>query len=112
MRKNHIVKLVDVRINNSSQLAGFAKGGDLEYFVKHICNADYVHITDFAPTKDLLSKWRKGEVNWEQYTKIYLDLLKERSIIKKWVLKPLIIHVSCVVKIHLKCVIADSWSNI
>lgn len=83
LRKNHIVKLVDVRINNSSQLAGFAKGGDLEYFVKHICNADYVHITDFAPTKDLLSKWRKGEVNWEQYTKIYLDLLKERSIIKK-----------------------------
>jgi len=87
LRQNHITKLVDVRINNSSQLAGFAKGSDLEYFVKNICHANYVHITDFAPTKDLLSKWRKEEVNWEQYTKIYLGLLKERSIIKKYGIK-------------------------
>ena len=87
LRKNHIKKLVDVRINNSSQLAGFAKGSDLEYFAKNLCNADYVHITDFAPTKDLLSRWRKEEVNWEQYTKIYLGLLKDRSIIKKYSIK-------------------------
>ena len=46
-----------------------------------------MHITDFAPTKELLSKWRKEEVNWEQYTKIYLGLLKERSIIKKYGVK-------------------------
>lgn len=87
LRKNNIAKLVDVRINNSSQLAGFAKGRDLKYFVKRICNADYVHITDFAPTKELLSKWRKEEVNWEQYTEIYLGLLKERSIIKRFGVK-------------------------
>jgi uncharacterized protein (DUF488 family) len=87
LRKNHISKLVDIRISNSSQLAGFAKGNDLAYFVKHICNANYVHITDFAPTKDLLSKWRKEEVNWEQYTKVYLSLLKERDIIKKYGVK-------------------------
>lgn len=87
LRKNNIAKLVDVRINNSSQLAGFAKGRDLKYFVKRICNADYVHITDFAPTKELLSKWRKEEVNWEQYTEIYLSLLKERSIIKRFGVK-------------------------
>lgn len=71
LKKNHIEKLVDVRINNSSQLAGFAKGSDLAYFVRNLCHADYVHITDLSPTKDLLSKWRKGEVNWEQYTKIW-----------------------------------------
>ncbi|WP_297273549.1 DUF488 domain-containing protein [uncultured Bacteroides sp.] len=87
LKKNHISRLVDVRINNSSQLAGFAKGVDLKYFVKHICNAEYVHIIDFAPTKDLLSKWRKEEVNWEQYTKVYLGLLKERGIIKKYGVK-------------------------
>lgn len=84
LRTNHISKLVDVRISNSSQLAGFAKGNDLKYFVKQICHSDYVHITDFAPTKDLLSKWRKEEVNWEQYTEIYLNLLKERNIIKRY----------------------------
>ncbi len=87
LKKNHVTKLIDVRINNSSQLAGFAKGCDLKYFVKHICNADYVHITDFAPTKDLLSKWRKEEINWKQYTNIYLNLLSERSIAKKYDIK-------------------------
>lgn len=45
------------------------------------------HIIDFAPTKDLLSKWRKEEVDWNQYTKVYLNLLQERSIIKKYGIK-------------------------
>ena len=87
LKKNNVKKIVDVRINNASQLAGFAKGKDLQYFVKQICNAEYQHITDFAPTKDLLSKWRKEEVNWKQYTTIYINLLKERSIIKKYDVK-------------------------
>ena len=46
-------KLVDIRINNASQLAGFAKGTDLKFFMKAICNAEYEHITDLAPTKEL-----------------------------------------------------------
>lgn len=112
LRKNNIAKLVDVRINNSSQLAGFAKGRDLKYFVKRICNADYVHITDFAPTKELLSKWRKEEVNWEQYTEIYLGLLKERSIIKRFGVKNFDNSCFLCSEERLKCVIADYWSNI
>ncbi len=78
---------MDIRINNASQLAGFAKGKDLQYFVKQICNAPYEHIVDFAPTKDLLSKWRKEEVDWSQYTNVYLNLLQERSVIKKYGIK-------------------------
>ena len=84
LKKNHITKLVDVRINNASQLAGFAKGKDLQYFVKQICDAKYEHIIDFAPTKDLLSLWRKGEVNWSQYTEVYLNLLKNRSVLNRY----------------------------
>lgn len=84
LRHNNISKLVDIRISNSSQLAGFAKGKDLEYFVKQICGANYQHITDFAPTKDLLAKWQKKEVDWQEYTNVYLSLLKSRSIIRKY----------------------------
>lgn len=84
LKKNHVKKLVDIRISNGSQLAGFAKGNDLRYFVKQICGMTYEHIADFAPTKDLLDKWRKGEVDWEQYTDVYLDLLNNRNIIEKY----------------------------
>ena len=87
LKQNKVKMLVDVRISNGSQLAGFAKGNDLKYFVRAICNIDYKHITDFAPTKELLSKWRKEEVNWKQYTEIYTGLLKSRDIIKKYILE-------------------------
>ena len=55
LKSHHVQTLVDVRISNSSQLAGFAKGSDLIYFLKQIGNIGYRHITDFAPTKELLS---------------------------------------------------------
>lgn len=84
LKKNKVKKLVDIRISNGSQLAGFAKGNDLKYFVKTICGIDYKHITDFAPTKDLLDKWRKEEITWEQYTEVYTNLLKVRGILKKY----------------------------
>lgn len=84
LRKNNVKKLVDVRISNSSQLAGFAKGKDLEFFVKEICHVPYQHITDFAPTKELLDKWHKQEVTWEEYVVIYNSLLKERGVLRKY----------------------------
>lgn len=87
LRDNHVKKLVDVRISNSSQLAGFAKGKDLDYFVKEICHIPYQHIIDFAPTKDLLDKWHKQEVTWKEYEDIYSSLLKERDILKKYGVK-------------------------
>lgn len=87
LRDNHVKQLVDVRISNSSQLAGFAKGKDLEFFVKEICHIPYKHITDFAPTKDLLDKWHKKEVTWREYEDIYTSMLKERDILRKYGLK-------------------------
>ena len=54
-----IKKLVDIRVNNSSQLAGFAKGKDLEFFVKELCDAEYTHIVDLAPTKELLKDYQE-----------------------------------------------------
>lgn len=84
LKKHSVKQLVDVRISNSSQLAGFAKGKDLEYFVRQICSANYKHIVDFAPTKDLLDRWHKQSVTWSEYEKEYLTMLKERDVIKKY----------------------------
>jgi uncharacterized protein (DUF488 family) len=79
-----IKKLVDIRINNASQLAGFAKGSDLEFFMKAICDADYVHITDLAPTKELLKDYQDKVIDWNGYTVIFNNILKNRRIAERY----------------------------
>jgi len=78
-----IKKIVDTRINNVSQLAGFAKGPDLKFFVKEIGNMAYEHNIDLAPTKELLSRYRDKEMTWEEYEVQYLNLLDMRKIAQK-----------------------------
>jgi len=80
LKKNHVKTVIDVRISNSSQLAGFAKGNDLTYFLQQIGGISYRHIVDFAPTKELLSDYRAGKVDWEKYTKVFTELMTHRSI--------------------------------
>ena len=87
LKKNNVKSLVDVRISNGGQLSGFAKGKDLEYFVKEILGVPYRHITDFAPEKDLLDRWHKKEVSWADYEKEFLATLKSRKIIEKYGVK-------------------------
>ena len=87
LKNNNVKQLVDVRISNSSQLAGFAKGKDLEFFVKEICHIPYRHITDFAPSKELLDLWHKQEVTWEEYENTYIQLLKERNVLRDYGVK-------------------------
>jgi len=53
-----VKRIIDIRLNNKSQLAGWSKGSDLPFFAKEICDISYEHNTDFAPTKDLLSRYR------------------------------------------------------
>lgn len=80
LKKNEVVKIVDTRINNTSQLSGFAKGSDLPYFAREVGNMDYLHKIDFAPTKELLDRYRKEIITWEEYEVEYLDLLDTRKI--------------------------------
>lgn len=84
LKKHNVRTLVDVRISNSSQLAGFTKGSDLSYFLKQIGGINYRHIVDFAPTKELLSDYRAGKIDWSSYTKIFNELMKKRSINYKY----------------------------
>ena len=75
-------RVVDVRLHNVSQLAGFAKRDDLAYFLEGICGIEYVHLPQLAPTKELLDDYRKGHRDWDTYEAGFLDLMRERRIEK------------------------------
>ncbi len=75
-------RVVDVRLNNISQLAGFAKKQDLAYFAKQICGMDYVHLPELAPTQDILDEYKKNKGDWAIYERKFLDLMKARQIEK------------------------------
>lgn len=84
--KNEIELLIDVRLNNQSQLAGFTKGRDLEFFLKKICNCKYDHNTIFAPTKEILDSYKKQQMSWDDYVVQY-NLLIEKHNVEKIFLK-------------------------
>lgn len=78
LKSNDIQSLIDVRLNNKSQLAGFAKGRDLDFFLDEICDIKYYHELEFAPEEELLKKWQKGELSWDEYTEWYIGLLSKK----------------------------------
>lgn len=78
--KAGVKKIVDARLNNSSQLAGFAKKDDLEYFLKAIGNIDYIHMPALAPSKEILAEYKKNKGDWQTYEKKFLELMEERRI--------------------------------
>ncbi len=80
LRRAGIRRLLDVRLNNSSQLAGFTKREDLPFFLKEICSADYVHQPLLAPTQDMLDAYKKKKGSWQDYEDRFLQLMKERKI--------------------------------
>jgi len=83
LKKAGVKKVIDTRLNNVSQLAGFAKGKDLEFFVKSIVGAGYEHNINLAPTKELLNNYRDKKITWAQYEKEYISILEKRNIIQK-----------------------------
>ena len=82
LRKAGVKRLVDVRLNNTGQLAGFTKRDDLRFFTKEILAADYVHLPILAPTQEMLEEYKKEKRGWQVYEKNFLRLMKEREIEK------------------------------
>jgi uncharacterized protein (DUF488 family) len=80
LRRPGLKRLLDVRLNNSSQLAAFAKKADLEYFVRTICEIDYAHLTELAPTQELLDSYKKKKADWERYAADFLTLIRDRKV--------------------------------
>ena len=80
LRKNGVKKLIDVRLNNVSQLAGFTKQDDLKYFLKELCGIEYYHYEYLAPTEDILKRYKNKEISWEQYELEFNSLITKRKI--------------------------------
>lgn len=87
LKQARIRKLIDVRLYNTSQLAGFTKRGDIEYLLQAIVGAEYSHIPIMAPTKQLLNDYKKGRINWQQYEKQFKSIITQRQIEKHLMLQ-------------------------
>ena len=82
LTKNNVETLIDIRLNNVSQLAGFANVKHLPYFLK-LHNIKYIHKTEYAPTKELLDGYKKKSISWYEYEREYPKILDRRKIIEK-----------------------------
>jgi uncharacterized protein (DUF488 family) len=80
LRRYGIKRLIDVRLNNISQLAAFSKRDDLSYFLKEICGAEYIHEQLLAPTQDMLDVYKKHKGSWDEYAQHFLVLMAQRKI--------------------------------
>jgi uncharacterized protein (DUF488 family) len=80
LQKAGVKKVLDVRLNNVSQLAGFAKKNDLSYFLRLICGIEYAHRPELAPTQELLDTYKKNGGRWADYERRFLELIASRRI--------------------------------
>lgn len=113
-------RVIDTRLNNVSQLAGFAKRKDLEYFLRKVGNIDYIHVLDLAPTQDILDDYKKKKGDWETYENKFLELMKVRQIEEK--ISPDILDGGCLLcseakphNCHRRLVaeyLSDKWGNL
>lgn len=93
IKKSGAKKVIDVRLHNTSQLAGFAKADDLAYFLKEICGVEYVHQPLLAPTDDILKAFKRDKGDWNIYQESFLKLMEERRIEAR--LRPDMFHGGC-----------------
>jgi len=80
LNKNKIDIILDIRLNNTSQLSGFAKSPDIKYFLKEISNIDYIHDTELAPTKEILKNFKNKKITWNEYIDEFNLLMNSRKI--------------------------------
>jgi uncharacterized protein (DUF488 family) len=80
LKANKVERLIDVRLNNISQLSGFAKRDDLKYLLSELCGADYLHLKELTPTQDILDAYKKKIITWDAYADKFNNLMEKRNI--------------------------------
>lgn len=80
LKQPGLERVVDVRLNNVSQLAGFTKKNDLRFFLREICNIGYVHLPELAPTQEILDAYKKNGGYWTTYERQFLALMTQRRV--------------------------------
>lgn len=83
LQQNGVRRLIDIRLNNTSQLAGYTKKPDLEYFLDAIAGIGYLHLTEFAPTESLMDAYKTKKLGWPEYENEYARLLADRQSLSK-----------------------------
>lgn len=80
LKREGLTRVVDTRLNNVSQLAGFTKKDDLRFFLREIVGIDYAHMPMLAPTKDILDAYKKDGGDWGTYEQTFNHLIQSRHI--------------------------------
>jgi len=88
-----VKQVIDVRLHNESQLAGFSKKDDLAYFLKELGGIGYLHQPEWAPTQEIMDSIKKRKGDWKVFERNFLDLMERREVEKT--LKPALLHQAC-----------------
>jgi uncharacterized protein (DUF488 family) len=80
LRRSGAKRVVDVRLNNTSQLSGFTKKEDLRFFLREVCGMDYVHVPQLAPTSDILDAFKRHRGSWSAYEDAFKKLMFSRTV--------------------------------
>lgn len=80
LKQGGVRKVLDTRLNNISQLAGFTKRDDLSFFLREVAGIDYEHAEQLAPTDSMLKRYKKGEISWDDYASDYQELIQRRQV--------------------------------
>jgi uncharacterized protein (DUF488 family) len=81
IRSSGIKLVLDIRLNNASQLAGFTKGRDLPFFLNELCHCAYTHDIRYSPTKEILDDYKNGKIPWNEYADRFVKLLETRNVL-------------------------------
>lgn len=79
--KNKVQSLIDIRLNNTSQLSSFTNIKHLPYFLK-LHGINYYYKPEYAPTKALLDGYKNKSIDWKEYERLYNEIIKKRDILK------------------------------
>jgi uncharacterized protein (DUF488 family) len=80
LREADVQRVIDVRLHNTSQLAGFSKKDDLRFFLRELGNIEYLELPDLTPEKAMLKDYQDKKIDWPDYEKKYIDLLARRAV--------------------------------
>lgn len=83
LQENGVKRVIDIRLNNTSQLAGYSKKADLAYFLGAIAGIDYLHLTEFAPTGELMEGYRAKKISQPEFAEAYIRLIEDRQTLRR-----------------------------
>lgn len=120
LKETGVSTVIDIRLNNVSQLAGFTKKQDIQYFLEEIAGVEYTHKPELAPTKEILDAYKRKEIDWSEYERQFRRLLTERKI--EDIITQQFAHKACLLcseptpeKCHRKLVaeyLREHWKNL